>query len=99
MEHNIDQPLTLTVEQAAKILGIGRSTAYELVHRGDIPSVRLGRRIVVPVGKIAQCLGMAPNQVRHLLELARASMAESAETRPQQPAGRRDVPGEATTLF
>jgi excisionase family DNA binding protein len=42
------QPLTLTVEQTAKLLGIGRSTAYELVHTGDIPSLRLGRRILVP---------------------------------------------------
>jgi excisionase family DNA binding protein len=45
---DINQPLTLTVEQTAKLLGIGRSTAYELVRTGDIPSLRLGRRIVVP---------------------------------------------------
>lgn len=99
MENHIDQPLTLTVEQTAKVLGIGRSTAYELVHTGDIPNLRLGRRIVVPVGKLAECLGMAPNQIRHLLEPARASMAESAESRPEQPAGRRDVLGEVATLF
>ena len=49
-------PLTLTVEQAAKVLGIGRSTAYELVHTGDIPSLRLGRRIVVPTAKLAEML-------------------------------------------
>lgn len=58
MENSIDHPLTLTVEQAAKVLGIGRSTAYELVHTGDIPSLRLGRRIVVPVGQIAEQLGV-----------------------------------------
>jgi excisionase family DNA binding protein len=51
------QPLTLTVEQAAKLLGIGRSTAYELVHTGDIPSLRLGRRIVVPEMHLANRLG------------------------------------------
>jgi excisionase family DNA binding protein len=51
---DIDQPLTLTVEQAAKLLGIGRSTAYELVRTGDIPSLRLGRRIVVPTAGMAQ---------------------------------------------
>jgi excisionase family DNA binding protein len=53
---DINQPLTLTVEQTAKLLGIGRSTAYELVHTGDIPSLRLGRRIVVPVGAFAEFL-------------------------------------------
>ena len=50
------QPLTVTVEQAAKLLGIGRSTAYELVHTGDIPSLRLGRRIVVPIAQLDQTL-------------------------------------------
>jgi excisionase family DNA binding protein len=56
MENHTDHPLTLTVEQAAKLLGIGRSTAYELVHTGDIPSLRLGRRIVVPVARLEAML-------------------------------------------
>jgi len=41
--------LTLTVDEAADVLGISRSLAYELVRRGDIPSLHLGRRIVVPI--------------------------------------------------
>lgn len=40
--------LTLTVEQAAGLLGISRALAYDLVARGELPSLRLGRRIVVP---------------------------------------------------
>jgi excisionase family DNA binding protein len=40
--------LTISVEEAGRLLGISRGLAYELVNRGDIPSVRLGRRIVVP---------------------------------------------------
>jgi excisionase family DNA binding protein len=43
------QHLTITVEEASEALGISRSLAYELVRRGEIPSLRLGRRIVVPV--------------------------------------------------
>jgi excisionase family DNA binding protein len=38
----------LTVEEAAKRLGIGRNTAYEAVRRGEIPSIRVGRRLLVP---------------------------------------------------
>jgi excisionase family DNA binding protein len=53
---DINQPLTLTVEQTAKLLGIGRSTAYELVRTGDIPSLRLGRRIVVPTAELHRLL-------------------------------------------
>ena len=40
--------LTLTVEEAAELLGVSRALGYELVARGEIPSLRLGRRIVVP---------------------------------------------------
>ena len=40
--------LTLSVEEAGRLLGISRALAYELVARGELPSLRLGRRIVVP---------------------------------------------------
>ncbi len=40
--------LTLSVEEAGKLLGISRGLAYELVGKGEIPSLRLGRRLVVP---------------------------------------------------
>ena len=40
--------LTLTVDEAAEMLGVSRALGYELVARGEIPSLRLGRRIVVP---------------------------------------------------
>jgi excisionase family DNA binding protein len=36
------------VEEAAAVLGISRALAYELVARGELPCLRLGRRIVVP---------------------------------------------------
>ena len=40
--------LVWTVEEAGRLLGISRAHAYELVARGEIPHVRLGRRVVVP---------------------------------------------------
>ncbi len=40
--------LTLTVEEAARALGVSRAHAYELAARGEIPTLRLGRRILVP---------------------------------------------------
>ena len=40
--------LALSVEEAAALLGISRDLAYDLVTRGELPSVRLGRRLVVP---------------------------------------------------
>ncbi len=68
MNNDDIQPLTVTVEQAAKLLGIGRSTAYELVHTGDIPSLRLGRRIVVPSAKVAAQLGIEPEHLAHRIQ-------------------------------
>lgn len=41
-------PLFMTVEQAADVLGIGRSAAYDAIHYGQLPAVRLGRRLRVP---------------------------------------------------
>ncbi len=48
---------TVTVEEAARALGIGRGSAYEAVKRGDIPSIRVGRRIVVPRAALERLLG------------------------------------------
>jgi excisionase family DNA binding protein len=57
------QPLTLTVEQTAIVLGVARSTAYELVRSGEIKSIRLRRRIVVPVAHLAERLGVTAAEV------------------------------------
>jgi excisionase family DNA binding protein len=40
--------MTLTVTEAAELLGIGRSAAYEAARRGEIPTIRVGRRILIP---------------------------------------------------
>jgi excisionase family DNA binding protein len=48
MTDSSDQTLTLSVEEAAGLLGISRGLAYELVHRGELTAIRLGRRILVP---------------------------------------------------
>ena len=45
----VDQErLTLSIEEAAAVLGISRALAYELVRTGALPRLRLGRRVVVP---------------------------------------------------
>jgi len=40
--------LALSVEEAGALLGISRDLAYDVVASRIIPSVRLGRRLVVP---------------------------------------------------
>jgi excisionase family DNA binding protein len=53
---------TLTVEEAAKLLGIGRGLAYEGVRDGSIPSVRIGRRVLVPRARLLALLGEETEQ-------------------------------------
>ncbi|HZD68606.1 MAG TPA: helix-turn-helix domain-containing protein [Actinomycetes bacterium] len=43
-----DRRLTVTVPEAAQLLGISRGAAYEAAHRGELPILRIGRRMVVP---------------------------------------------------
>jgi excisionase family DNA binding protein len=53
------QRLTMTIAEAAHALGISRNSAYEAVRRGEIPSLRLGRRLVVPTRQLLRLLGDA----------------------------------------
>lgn len=48
---------TLTVEEAGELLGIGRSLAYEKAASGELPSIRFGRRLVVPTATLLKLLG------------------------------------------
>ena len=54
-DHVAPRPV-LTVAEAADALGISRALANELVRRGEIPAVRLGRRIVVPRDALGRLL-------------------------------------------
>lgn len=40
--------LTMTVDEAARALGVGRNSAYEAARAGQIPAIRIGRRLLVP---------------------------------------------------
>jgi excisionase family DNA binding protein len=48
--------LTLTVEEVAATLGISLSHAYEAIRRGEIPSIRIGRRVLVPRAALERLL-------------------------------------------
>jgi excisionase family DNA binding protein len=47
---------TVTIQEAAKILGVGRNKAYEAAHSGEIPTIKLGRRLLVPVAALERML-------------------------------------------
>jgi excisionase family DNA binding protein len=48
---------TITIEQTAQLLGLGRTAAYDAARRGELPTRRLGRRLLVPVPALLEWLG------------------------------------------
>jgi excisionase family DNA binding protein len=55
MEGSAEQK-TITVTRAAKVLGIGRNNAYAAARNGDIPTIRIGKRILVPLAALERML-------------------------------------------
>lgn len=49
--------LTYTVAEAARLLGLGRNAAYEAAKRGEIPTIRMGRLLLVPKGPLHKLVG------------------------------------------
>lgn len=66
MEDNIDLNESLdemlrskevvSVVAGGKVLGLGRSSAYDAARRGDLPTIRIGRRLVVPLRQLRNLL-------------------------------------------
>jgi excisionase family DNA binding protein len=54
-----DRPMTYTVEEAAKLLRIGRNQAYEAAKSRELPTIRIGKRILVPRVALEQMLTKA----------------------------------------
>lgn len=54
---DLDSRLTITVPEAGQLLNIGRDAAYAAAERGELPVLRLGRRLVVPVPRFMELLG------------------------------------------
>lgn len=54
-----EEKMVYTIQEFARILGIGRSLAYELARRGEIPVLELGRRKLIPKTAVEQMLQAA----------------------------------------
>ena len=60
MEH---QPKTLTVPEAGRLyFSLGRNASYEAARRGDIPAIRIGRLLRVPVVALERKLEETGNE-------------------------------------
>ena len=53
----LETPLLVSVPEAARLLGVGTTFGWAMVRNGEIPSVRLGRRVLVPRAALEQLAG------------------------------------------
>lgn len=51
---------TMTVPEAGALFGLCERTAYDAAHRGEIPTIRIGRRLIVPTARLLALLGLNP---------------------------------------
>ena len=51
------QKMTLTIAEAAELLGISRGSAYEAARTGDLPVIRIGKRLLVSRLRLEQLIG------------------------------------------
>jgi excisionase family DNA binding protein len=52
-----DLPPTITIEEAAVLLGVSRSAAYRAAKAGQLRAFRMGRRLLVPTAPLLRMLG------------------------------------------
>ena len=63
-----DERLTFTICETCKILGIGRALCYSKVKTGDIPVIKIGRRLLVPRSGLAKLLSEPLNTLTSRIE-------------------------------
>jgi hypothetical protein len=64
----VDKKAT-SVEIAGRLLDVSRGVAYESARSGAIPTIRLGRRLVVPISKLADMLGETPESLAAAIQV------------------------------
>jgi excisionase family DNA binding protein len=62
----MSEPLLIGVRQAAGRLGIGRDATYTLVREGRLPSIRVGRRVLVPVSALERFIDSELGRAREV---------------------------------
>lgn len=98
---DIDEMWAISVPEAGRRLGISRAHAYRLVARGEMPSVRLGHRTVVPLVALRSMLagtgdGAVPpvaSEAGGPLDTSGASASGHLVRRPEDSLGGGDEAG------
>ena len=71
--------LTMSVIEAGKRLGLGKTGSYEAAHRGELPVIRMGRRLLVPLAAFEAMLAVKSKQELVAAELVRRLQRDEPE--------------------
>lgn len=93
MQPDLSKP-TITVPEAGQVLGISRATAYDAAQRGEIPTIRIGRRLLVPTARLLAQLGVDGSEVAPWTRCRRPTATAVSDPRPHL-----DHPGNPRTQY
>lgn len=58
----MNERMTLNVHEAASLLGLSRNSLYAAANRGEVPTIKIGRRILIPRAALEKMLAEAGNR-------------------------------------
>lgn len=61
-----EKKICISVKEAAKLCGIGTANMYDLAHREDFPSIRVGKRIIIPYDRFVRWLNETAGQTKEI---------------------------------
>jgi len=73
---DLDSRAVLTIEETAELLERSRWVVYRAVRAGELPSLRLGRRLLIPTASLRKLLGIDAESSSH----RPASLVEGSST-------------------
>ena len=94
----LDTRLTVSVEDAGRLLGIGTDAAYRELHAGRLPAIKVGRLHYVPMQGIAEIIVDILFEITNLQPVAVSCHPGTARTIPVAPVARNPGPGRPASI-
>ena len=69
--------LAISIPEAGALIGISKNSAYEAAQRGQLPTVRFGRRLLVPLPALCKMFGISGDALSHGRSIKGAQIEET----------------------
>lgn len=64
--HNLNRPITVTIERAQQLTGLGRTSIYNLLHQGKLRKTKFGTRTLIDYDELEHLVAPYKKQVNDL---------------------------------